>query len=58
MPTKTGNYRPRAGHGLGSQMADKATIKRSRVGSAKTDRNRNRVESSKPAAPARRDKRR
>jgi hypothetical protein len=48
---KTG--RPRAGLGLTSHVPSQATIKR---GSAKPERNRNRVESAKPVAVARRSK--
>lgn len=53
MPTKTGNYRPRAGLGLGSQMSAE-NYQTTRNQSAKPVRNRTRVQSAKPPAVARR----
>lgn len=56
MPTKTGQQRPRGAHGsLTSEVTpDKQVV---RGASRKPERNRNRVESAKPAPVARRIKR-
>jgi hypothetical protein len=55
MASKTGGFRPRAGHGLTSDMPPSA-IERKRNTSSKVTRNRNRIAPRKPKPVARRER--
>jgi hypothetical protein len=56
MPTKSGSPRPRAGHGLASDVPS-GVLETKRTDSARVARNRPRAKPAKPQAVARRKRR-